>query len=106
MMVKHKQYLEIWCNNILTLIVNAIHRHGSKFQNLHFNFVKKQVVKNCSRVAQCKRAGLITQRSMDRNHALLSFVRSFIIKNFLQHCILETKWVIFNLLGIPKQGNC
>ena len=79
---------------------------GSKFQNLHFNFVKKQVVNNCSRVAQWKRAGLITQWSMDRNHALLSFVRSFIIKNLLQHCILVTKWVMLNLVGIPKQGNC
>ncbi len=50
----------------------------NSFANLHINHEKpnSQNQKStsyimCSRVAQWKRAGPITQRSVDRNHALL-----------------------------------
>ena len=45
-----------------------------------------------SRVAQWKRAGPITQRSVDRNHALL--VIFHLLSIVVQDCLLEECWSV------------
>ena len=57
-----------------------------------------------SRVAQWERAGLITQMSVDRNHALLKIyevIISYKICRMMHACYHLTKWVMWNLLEIP-----
>ena len=51
----------------------------------HFNLCKQ----TWSRVAQWKRAGPITQRSVDRNYALLSTFFKYIAKIHSCTCILD-----------------
>ena len=45
--------------------------HGSGIASAFVKFALQPLLEECSRVAQWKRAGPITQRSVDRNHALL-----------------------------------
>ncbi len=60
-----------------TLSVVKLMQHSFKSMYLYWKFLRHD---NSSRVAQWKRAGPITQRSVDRNHALLeTFYFAFVV---------------------------